>query len=479
MFCDTLESDYLCRRRLGMFKKYIGDRSFYKKVLIVAVPIIIQNAVTNFVGLLDNIMVGQVGTDQMNGVAIVNQLLFVFNLCIWGAVSGAGIFSVQYFGKGDNKGVRNTFRAKLILLGIVLIAGLLLFGFFGEDLISKFLHETDGIGSAAVTLNEGLHYLWIMMVGLLPFAVTSAYSNTLRDIGQTMVPMKAGVTAVFVNVILNYILIFGKFGAPEMGVQGAAIATVISRFLEASIVVGWVHTHSDQAEFIVGAYKSLRIPMTLMKQILIKGAPLAINEALWALGITMLNQCYSNRGLAVVGALNIASTISNLFNVVFLALGESVSIIIGQYLGAGDMEKAKDEDRKLIAFSVMCSVVIGFLMAMCRKVFPQFYNTQEEVKSLAASFILVTSIMMPFFALLHASYFTLRTGGKTIITFLFDSVFVWVIAVPIAFVLTHFTSMPILPLYIAVTCADFIKCTIGVILVKKGVWLQNIVNEIS
>ena len=317
------------------------------------------------------------------------------------------------------------------------------------------------------------------MVGLLPFAVTSAYSNTLRDIGQTVVPMKAGVTAVFVNVILNYILIFGKFGAPEMGVQGAAIATVISRFLEASIVVGWVHTHSDQAEFIVGAYKSLRIPMALMKQILIKGAPLAINEALWALGITMLNQCYSNRGLAVVGALNIASTISNLFNVVFLALGESVSIIIGQYLGAGDMEKAKDEDRKLIAFSVMCSVVIGFLMAMCRKVFPQFYNTQEEVKSLAASFILVTSIMMPFFALLHASYFTLRTGGKTIITFLFDSVFVWVIAVPIAFVLTHFTSMPILPLYIAVTCADFIKCTIGVILVKKGVWLQNIVNEIS
>ena len=206
MFCDTLESDYLCRRRLGMFKKYIGDRSFYKKVLIVAVPIIIQNAVTNFVGLLDNIMVGQVGTDQMNGVAIVNQLLFVFNLCIWGAVSGAGIFSVQYFGKGDNKGVRNTFRAKLILLGIVLIAGLLLFGFFGEALISKFLHETDGIGNAAVTLDEGLHYLWIMMVGLLPFAVTSAYSNTLRDIGQTVVPMKAGVTAVFVNVILNYIL---------------------------------------------------------------------------------------------------------------------------------------------------------------------------------------------------------------------------------------------------------------------------------
>lgn len=461
-----------------MIKKYIGDKQFYKHTLMVAVPIIIQNFVTNFVGLLDNIMVGQVGTDQMNGVAIVNQLLFVFNLCAWGAVSGAGIFTVQYYGKGDEDGVRNTFRAKIILLGLVLLAGLLVFGGAGGTLIRQFLHETDGVGNAAVTLDEGLHYLWIMMVGLVPFVVTQAYSNTLRDVGETVLPMKASVIAVFVNLVLNYILIFGHFGAPELGVQGAAIATVVSRFVEAGIVVLWVHRHHAIFTFIHGAYKTLRIPMNLMKQILIKGSPLAVNEALWALGMTVLNQCYSTRGLAVVGAFNISSTISNLFSVVYLGLGDAVAIIIGKYLGAGDMERAKDEDRKLIAFSIACCIGIGAIMAVLHGVFPELYNTEEEVKCLAGIFILVVSAMMPFYAFLHASYFTLRTGGKTIITFIFDSVFAWVIAVPCAFILTHFTDLPIVPIYIIVCCTDFIKCAIGFVFLKKGVWLQNIVKDI-
>lgn len=461
-----------------MLRKFIGDKKFYKNVLMIAVPIIIQNFVTNFVGLLDNIMVGQVGTDQMNGVAIVNQLLFVFNLCTWGAVSGAGIFTVQYFGKGDEEGVRNTFRAKIILLSIVLVVGLLVFGVAGNTLIEQFLHEKDGIGNAAVTLDEGLRYLWIMMVGLVPFVVTQAYANTLRDVGETVLPMKASLIAVFVNLVLNYILIFGHFGAPEFGVQGAAIATVVSRFVEAGIVIGWVHIHHAKYPFIRGAYRTLCIPLNLMKQIIIKGAPLAVNEALWAVGITLLNQCYSTRGLAVIGALNISSTISNLFSVVYLGLGDSVAIIIGRLLGAGEMERAKDEDRKLIAFSVSCCLVIGLAMAALHGIFPALYNTEQEVKDLAGIFILVVSAMMPFYAFLHASYFTLRTGGKTIITFIFDSVFMWVIAVPCAFVLTHFTNLPILPIYIAVCSTDFIKCVIGFVLLKKGVWLQNIVKDI-
>lgn len=461
-----------------MKRKYIGDWSFYKKVLWIAVPIIIQNFVTNFVGLLDNIMVGQVGTDQMNSVAIVNQLLFVFNLCCWGAVSGAGIFTVQYYGKGDEEGVRNTFRAKLLLLFTVLCLGLLVFGFGGGLLIQQFLHETDGIGNAAVTLAEGRKYLWIMMVGLIPFVLTQAYSNTLRDVGETVLPMRASVVAVMLNLLLNYILIFGNLGAPVLGVQGAAIATVISRFVEAAIVIVYVHAHYLKFGFIQGAYKSLRIPLQLMKQILIKGTPLAVNEALWAVGITMLNQCYSTRGLAVVGAFNISSTISNLFSVVYLALGESISIIIGKLLGAGEMEKAKDEDRKMIAFSVACGILVGGAMALLSSKFPGLYKTEPEVRALAAQFILVASFMLPFYAFLHGSYFTLRTGGKTIITFLFDSVFVWVIAVPTAFVLTHFTRLPILPVYMIVCSTDFIKCIIGYVLVKKGVWVQNIVKEI-
>ncbi|MBD5466640.1 MAG: MATE family efflux transporter [Lachnospiraceae bacterium] len=459
-------------------KKYIGDRAFYQKVLFIVIPIIIQNAITNFVGLLDNIMVGQVGTDQMNGVAIVNQLLFVFNLCVWGALSGAGIFTAQYYGKGDHEGVRNTFRAKLVLTSVVAVVGIVLFLTKGEWLIIRFLHETDGVGNAENTLYYGRAYLHVMLIGLIPFVISQAYANTLRDVGETVLPMKAGIAAVVVNVVLNYILIFGHFGAPRLGVVGAAAATVVSRFVEMAIVVIWTQTHKEKHPFIVGAFSSLRIPPQLMRQILIKGAPLAFNEGLWALGVTMLNQNYSMRGLSVIAALNISSTISNLFSVVYLAMGDAIAIIVGQLLGAQKMEEAKDTDRKMICFSVLCCLVIGFTMSLFRNLFPAIYKTEPQVRSLAADFILITSVMMPFHAFLHGCYFTLRTGGKTIVTFLFDSVFMWALAVPCAYLLTHFTALPILALYAVVQSLDFIKCIVGAVFVKKGVWLQNIVREI-
>ena len=170
-------------------QRYLGDRAFYGKVLTIAIPIIIQNFITNFVGMLDNIMVGRMGTDQMNGVAIVNQLMFVFFLCVWGAVSGAGIFSAQYYGKGDHEGVRDTFRGKIVLVSIVLLIGCGIFLVFGDTLVSQFLHKTDGVGNAEATLAYAHSYLRIMLIGLVPFVIGNAYSNTLRDIGQTMLPM--------------------------------------------------------------------------------------------------------------------------------------------------------------------------------------------------------------------------------------------------------------------------------------------------
>lgn len=187
-------------------KKYIGDRKFYLMVLSVAVPIMIQNGITNFVSLLDNIMVGQIGTEQMSGVAIVNQLILVFNLCIFGGVSGAGIFTAQYYGCGDQKGIRDTFRMKLLICLIITAAGLFVFAFFGTQLISLYLHETGNTESLEATLVYARRYLRVMMVELVPFAVIQVYSGTLRETGETMLPMKAGIAAVFVNLILNYIL---------------------------------------------------------------------------------------------------------------------------------------------------------------------------------------------------------------------------------------------------------------------------------
>ena len=458
-------------------KKLIGDRAFYGKVLMVAVPMMIQNGITNFVGLLDNIMIGRVGTEQMSGIAIVNQLLLVFNLAIFGAISGAGIFGAQFFGHGDIKGVKHTFRYKVYICMGLVIAGIAILFFGGDSLIMLYLHG-DGNGEILeTTLMYGKQYLIVMLLGLLPFALEETYASTLRECGKTVVPMVAGVIAVFVNLILNYLLIFGKFGFPVMGVEGAALATVISRYVQLLIVVVWTHAHVEEVAFAAGLYRGFSVPGKLVGKITVKGIPLMFNEIFWSAGMAVLMQCYSVRGIEVVAGMNISSTFTNLFNVVFMSMGGAISIIVGQLLGANKLEDAKDTDIKLIAFSVGSCVIMGGLLFLLAPLFPQIYNTTDEVKHLATAFLRVGAVYMPMHAFMHATYFTLRSGGKTIITFLFDSVYLWTVSAPLAFVLSRYTDMPIVSLYVCCQLIDIIKCVIGFVLVKKGVWIHNIVTD--
>lgn len=460
----------------SLIRKLVGDRAFYKMVLAIAVPIMIQNGITNFVSLLDNIMIGQIGTEQMSGVAIVNQLLFVYNLCLFGGVSGAGIFTAQYFGQKNDEGIRQTVRFKVWMVAFITLLTIILLLTGGSSLITLYLQGKGTAESVAVTLTYGQQYLWIMLLGLPPFMMVQVYSSTLRECRQTILPMKAGVVAVFVNLILNYILIYGKFGAPALGVQGAAIATIISRYVEAAIVLLHTHRHKADNPFVEGLYSTLKVPGLLVQKILIKGTPLLLNETLWAAGMAMLTQCYSVRGLNVIAALNISNTISNVFNIVFIALGDSVAIIVGQLLGAGKMKEARDTDNKMIAFSVFCCACVAFIMLILARFFPLLFKTNEEARTLATYFIMVVALFMPQNAFLHASYFTLRSGGKTIITFLFDSVFIWCVSVVIAFTLSRYTTLPVIAVFTFVQLGDLIKCVIGFVLVKKGVWLQNIVS---
>lgn len=460
-----------------MFKRYIGDRAFYSHVFSIAVPMIIQNGITNFVSLLDNIMVGQIGTIPMSGVSIVNQLMFVFNLCVFGASSGAGIFTAQYHGSGDYRGVRYTFRFKVLSCLALSLVGFGAFTAGGQGLIGLYLTGEGDPQDAALALGYGLSYLQMMLLGLLPFALSNAYSSTLRETGQTIVPMVGGITAVLVNLGLNYVLIFGHFGAPKMGVEGAALATVISRYVELAIVAGWTHLHSEKNPFIREAYRSFRIPGNLLRRICVKGMPLLLNEFLWSTSVAVMQQCYSTCALNVVPAMNISSTLQNLGGVVYLSMGNAVGIIMGQMLGGGAEEAAvRDANRKLVAVSVASGVFFGGLVAAASGVFPLIYNTDDGVRALATRLILVTASAMPFYSYANASYFTLRSGGQALITFLFDSCFAWVVSVPLAMLLSRFTHMSIVPMFLLCQYTELIKCLLGGYMLKKGVWIRNLVQ---
>lgn len=458
-------------------KKYIGDKRFYHMVLVIAIPIMIQNGITNFVSMLDNIMVGRLGTEAMSGVSIVNQFTFIFNLLVFGAVSAAGIFTAQYHGNGDTDGVRHTFRLKFLICLLAGVLGTVLFFLLGEDFIGLFLHTSEGEGDLALTLSLGMDYLTVLLVGLLPYAMSQLYASTMRETGDAFIPMMASIFAVATNFIFNLLLIFGFLGFPALGVVGAAIATVISRFVELLFLLIWAHTHTNKYPFLVGAYRSMRVPRHLAAAVAVKGLPLMANEVFWSIAITMRNQCYSVRGLDAVAALNIATTLQNVLNVAYMALGNALAIIVGRALGAGDTERAKDHAKKMIAFVVFAAVLIGLLFAGGAFLFPKIYNTTSSVRSLATYMMLVCAATLPFCAYSFASYYTLRSGGKAMTTVLFDSVYMWAVVVPLCAALAYFTDLNIYLLFALCQLPEVLKAGFGYLLLKRGTWVRRLVGE--
>ncbi|MBO5090406.1 MAG: MATE family efflux transporter [Clostridia bacterium] len=455
----------------------IGTKEFYRRVFSIVVPMIIQNTITNVVSLLDNVMVGRIGTLQMSAVTIVNQLMFVFYLCIFGAMAGAGIFSTQFAGAGDNNGIRYCMRIKAIVGAVMTALAIGIFLILKQPLIEIYIAKDTLPADAAATLKYALDYIVIMLIGLLPFTAMQVYASTLRETGETKLPMVASIAAILVNLVFNYFLIFGKFGFPRLEVAGAAIATVLSRFVEAGIIIVATTLKRKKYPFIIGAFKSLYVPLNLCKKIITKGMPLLVNEFFWSSSMAVLLQCYSVRGIEVLSAVNISNTVNNLFNVVFLTMGNAVAIIVGQHLGANRIKEAKQSVWQLLTLSVGCCVVMGGIMMLLAPFIPHIYNTEAEVKQMATQFLFVVAALMPVFAFAHNCYFTLRSGGRTIITFLFDSAFSWMIMVPVAFILSKYTNMPIVPLYFTVQSLDIIKCIIGFIMVKKGIWIKNIIDK--
>lgn len=457
-------------------KSYIGDKAFYKRTLTIAIPMIIQNTVTNLVNLLDNLMVGSLGTEQMSGVAIVNQFIFIFNLAVFGAISGAGIFTAQFNGRGDVNGVRHTLRVKILICAVLGVLGVLAFSLLGDTLISSFLYDGTE-GNLELTFASGQDYLAYILIGLIPFAMSQVYASTLRETGETFVPMIASVASVATNFVFNALLIFGLLGFPALGVVGAAIATSLSRFAELIILVVWTHRNKVKCPFAVGVFKSFSVPRPLVKQIAIKGVPILLNELFWSLSVTMRNQCYSTRGLDVVAGTNIAFTLQNLLSVAYFALSSAIAIIVGNLLGAGKLEEAKDTDRKLLAFSVFTGGVMTLVQLCLAPVFPYLYNTTDGVRDTATFIMICYAFSMPAAALATSTYYTIRSGGRVFITMLFDSVYAWVIVMPVALVLAYFTDISFTYLLPIMLVVENLKLVPGLVLVNKGIWVRQLKVE--
>ena len=463
-------------RQLPLKEILFGGSSFYGRALAIAMPIIVQNTLTNIVSLLDNVMVGQIGTVPMSAVTVVNQLMLVFYVCVWGAAAGAGIFGAQYYGKRDLEGFRQTLRFKLVFLVLfaVLMAGV--FSAAGGRIIRLYLPEGTDPAAAAETCFLAEQYLRIMLAGFLPFAVTQAVSSALRETACTGLPMAAGICAMMVNFVFNALLIFGLFGFPRLGVAGAAIATVLSRFAELFVVLFGAGMLSTPRRLLKGTLAGFRVPAGLAGNILKKAFPLMVNEFLWSSSEAALLSGYARRGITVIAAVNIASTVMQVFNEISLSFGNATSIIVGHELGAERFEEAKRTSYRMMFLSVALCTASGAALFLIAPVIPSFYNTEEEVRHTACLLIRVMAVWLPGLALANVAYFTVRSGGKVLVTFLFDSFYAWTVKVPVLFMLMTFTGLPVVPVYFVIMGLEFLKGLIGLTIVRRGNWMRNLVG---
>ena len=467
------------------FRKFIGDKAFYRTVIIILLPLVIQQGITSAVNLLDNLMVGSLGEESLSAVGVVNQILMVFNLTMFGGLSGVSIFGAQFAGKGDVDGMRQSFRAKLYFGMAVVVIGIALLWGFGEEFIGIFLAGETDAARRALALSEGLDYLNIMLFGLFPFMLVQAYAGSMREMGKTVATMVGSVIAILTNLVLNFLLIypvreltvfgvtFTMWGA-GMGVRGAALATVIARFVEMFFVLIYAHLHQQRYIFLKGAFRNGYVPMSLLKKIAITGTPLMLNEVLWSLGMTFINQCYSTRGMTALAALNITSTAWNLFCIIMFAMGNAVSIMVGQCLGQGDKQGARDTDNKLIFITIASHIVLGGMLALMAGIIPNWFAVTDEAKHLASQTLVLAGLSLPIHAFLHATYFTIRSGGKTFITFLFDAVYTWCVPAVLAFVLSRYTQANVVLMYFAIQFIDVVKLIIGLFMLRSDFWANDL-----
>lgn len=447
------------------YKKFIANKVFYKHVLALAVPLMIQQLVTSSLNLVDNLMIGQLGDAALGGVAASNRFFIIGLFSVMGVLSAAAVFIAQYFGAKDEDNMKEAFRFSIVsALGISMIF-FALATFFPEKIIGFFTDDKD-------ILVAGVQYMSIVGIAMIPQALSGSMASAMRSVGETRIPLYIGIFAVLTNATLNYLLIFGHLGLPELGIQGAAIATVIARLVELSLLL--MVMKNRVFHFTTRIADLLRISKRNIKKISVKALPLMTNELFWSFGMATLFKFYATRGGEVISGISIAGTTADLFFVLFGGMAVATTIVISQPLGANDLDTARKNGYYMLGFSSSLAVLFGMAMFATSYLVPQFYNVSAESQNIAATILRIQSVMFWIYMSTAQSYFILRAGGDMKSTLLMDAGFMWFVNIPIVGLVAYLTGVNIYVLFIVGQSTDFIKLTLAYRLIKKERWLNNL-----
>ncbi|WOO87822.1 MATE family efflux transporter [Mollicutes bacterium LVI A0039] len=446
-------------------KKYF-DKVFFKSALIIATPIVLQQLVSSLAQLIDNLMVGSINGQAIAGVGAVNSIFFVLMTASFGISEGASIFIAQQYGAGKKEKIANSLAISITIILIIAGIALTIINIYDEQFIKLFINDVDSNSLAA--LEYGMKYLNVLVWGYWIMMLNNVLGSSFRAVGNTKIPMAAGMIAVITNTCLNLILI------PKFGVEGAAFATVCSRIIEFAIL--FVILKRVQTVFVFGLKSFTTVKLAQVKQITKKMMPLTLNECLWGLGTSTLMALYGARSINDLASIQITYTIANLLFVAMAGFGVAVSVLIGQKLGQGNFEEAIENSKKLLALGSIVGLVFLVIAQIISFIIPLLYgNVDPIIQVQSANLLRIIGLVYPVYIITVTFFFTLRAGGDTVGVLIMDAGTVWLLSIPVGFILVNYTSAPIYLIFIGVQSFEIFKMLIGFYRYRKNNWVQNIV----
>jgi len=439
-------------------------KSLLWTTLVLSLPSIVQQLMTNLAQMVDNLMVGQLQESAIAGVTITNQVFFIFTIVLFGVGSTAGIYLTQYHGAKNHGKMNEVFRMSMLFS---MIAGILFYGvmrFWPERVLGFF-------ASGGYTIGDALEYLRFIQYSFLIFPISMTVANGFRYSGFVRLPMYISTGTVAVSIFLNYGLIHGNLGMPAMGVAGAGLATLITRALEAFIYV--LLTWILKSPIKISILKGLSFSKALFKEFVQKGYGLVLNEFFWAFGVQALTVIYTQRLSSNIAALSISQALGNMIFIGMGGMSVAYSIILGEHLGKGEFAEAKEKAKRLLKISALIGAVLGAVVFLLS--YPVFglYDVSSETIATARTLLMLNAVFSFIYYMNGGFYFILRSGGDTKGVVMVDAGFNWAIVIPIAFALGWFGLL--LPIhFFLVQLLELLKLYVGACLFKKGLWLKNL-----
>lgn len=444
------------------------NKAFYKRALIIALPLMFQQLIGASVNLVDNLMVGQLGDAAIAGVAAANRFYMIATFGIFGVEATVSIFMAQYHGAKDNEHVKQAFRFGIITAYAIVvpfvIAGLL----FPEQIVGFFTPELD-------VIQQGSIYLRTVVASYAFIALAMPIGNGMRSLGETRIPMYASVVAILSNMVFNYIFIFGHLGFAPMGVVGAAYGTLLARLIEAVLLLLILIKHPFV--FNTKLKNIFKINARLVKAMIVKAIPLTTNELMWSTGMSMLFMFYSTRGKEVMAGMSISGSMGDLFFTLFSGMAVATTVIVSSELGANKLNQARESAYNLVRLSTMMSIVFAVLLFASTFFIPNLYNVSELSRQTAINYSRIQAGMFWIYMLATQAFFILRAGGDTKSTMIMDSVFMWCVNIPAVGFTAYFTKLDVIGMFLVGNATDLIKVVVAYHYVRKEKWLKNLTHS--